>query len=151
MQSLGAARRPLRLIVADDERDTVVTLSAILADEGHDVLGAYSGSQVIAAVKKSRPDAAILDIDMPGLSGYAVARELREIFGEAAPLLIAISGRWVGQTDRMLAELAGFNHFLQKPCDPQVLLRLLEPLRSSAPPLAPEPTIGNGFGVLRTS
>jgi CheY-like chemotaxis protein len=69
-----------------------------------------------------------LDIDMPGMSGYTVARELREVFGEQTPLLISISGKWIGQTDRMLADLAGFNHFLQKPCDPQVLLRLLEPL-----------------------
>src|SRR5574342_539572 len=94
-------RRALRLIVADDERDTVVTLTQILWDDGHSVFGAYKGSDVIASVKKDRPDAVILDIDMPGLSGYSVAREIREIFGERAPLLVAISGRWVGQTDKM--------------------------------------------------
>ena len=134
--------RPLRVLVADDERDTVMTLSAILCDEGHFVAGAYSGSAVISAVKKERPDALIIDIDMPGLSGYSVAREVREIFGDASPLLVAISGRWAGQTDRMLAELAGFSHFLEKPCDPQALLRLLEPLRALPPLRGPEPTIG---------
>lgn len=131
----AALRRPLRLVVADDERDTVMTLTEILWDEGHSVFGAYKGSDVIAAARRGRPDAFILDIDMPGLSGYSVARAMREMYGDATPLLIAISGRWVGQTDKMLAELAGFNHFLQKPFDTQVLLGLLEPLR--AVPVAP--------------
>ncbi len=127
-----AGRRPLRIIVADDERDTVVTLEAILLHEGHSVFGVYKGPEAIAQAKRHKPDAVILDIDMPGMSGYSVAREIRAMFDPWAPLLVAISGKWVGQTDKMLADLAGFNHFLQKPCDPQVLLRLLEPLRASA-------------------
>jgi CheY-like chemotaxis protein len=124
------AKRPLHIIVADDERDTVVTLTTILIDEGHSVFGVYKGPEVIAQARRQKPDAVILDIDMPGMSGYSVAREIREMFDPWPPLLIAISGKWVGQTDRMLADLAGFNHFLQKPCDPDVLLRLLEPLRT---------------------
>ena len=67
-------------------------------------MGAYKGSDVVAAAMRGRPDAFIFD--MPGLSGYSVARAIREIYGDATPLLIAISGRWVGQTDKMLAELA---------------------------------------------
>ena len=128
-------RRPLYLVVADDERDTVQTLGAILSDEGHQVIGADRGPAVIAQVRLRKPDALILDIDMPGMSGYSVAREVRAMFETAPPLLIAISGKWVGQTDRMLADLAGFTHFLQKPCEPAVLLHLLEPLRQlPAPP-----------------
>ena len=124
--------RPLRLIVADDERDTVATLAAILSDEGHDVIGASTGAQVLSHLRQQKPDALIIDIDMPGMSGYTVAREVRAIFESSPPLLVAISGKWVGQTDRMLADLAGFNHFIQKPCDPQVLLHLLEPLKGQA-------------------
>ena len=120
-------RRALRIVVADDEKDTVVTLAAILEDEGHSVLGVYKGPEVLAQARRSRPDAVVVDIDMPGMSGYSVAREIRELF-DPPPLLIAISGKWVGQTDRMLAEIAGFDHFLQKPCEPDALLRLLEPL-----------------------
>lgn len=124
-----ASNKPnLCVIVADDEADTVLTLAALLRQEGHDVVEASKGSEVLGHVARQKPDAVILDIDMPGMSGYTVARELREVFREATPLLIAISGKWMGQTDRMLADLAGFNHFLQKPCDPEVLLRLLEPL-----------------------
>ena len=128
-------RRPLYLVVADDERDTVQTLGAILTDEGHQVIGVDRGPAVIAQVRLRKPDALVLDIDMPGMSGYSVAREVRAMFETAPPMLIAISGKWVGQTDRMLADLAGFTHFLQKPCEPTVLLQLLEPLRQlPAPP-----------------
>lgn len=126
-------RRALRIIVADDERDTVITLSAILLDEGHSVLGVYKGAEAIVQARMHKPDALILDIDMPGVSGYSVAREVRRLFEPWPPLLIAISGKWVGQTDRMLADLAGFNHFVQKPCDPERLLELLEPLRGRGP------------------
>jgi len=118
----------LRIIVADDEVDTVATLAELLRQEGYEVVEATRGPQVIKLVREQRPDALILDIDMPGMSGYTVAREVREMHPHDTPLLICISGKWVGQTDKMLADLAGFNHFHQKPCDLQILLRLLEPL-----------------------
>lgn len=118
-------RRSLRIVVADDEPDTVTSLTAILCHEGHSVYGTYRGGEVLPEVRTNKPDAVVLDIDMPGISGYAIARELRELFGEASPLLIAVSGKWFGQTDRMLAELAGFDYFLQKPCHPDALLSLL--------------------------
>lgn len=128
----AGSARPLRLVIADDEPDTVTSLMAILNDEGHSVFGAHRGGEVIPMVRLERPDAVILDIDMPGISGYAVAREIREMFAPGScPLLIAISGKWVGQTDKMLAELAGFHYFLRKPCEPGKLLELLEPLRRS--------------------
>jgi CheY-like chemotaxis protein len=123
-------RRPLRIIVADDERDTVLTLRALLGDEGHEVTGVYSASGVMAELSKQIPDALIVDINMPGVSGYEVAREAKRICGDWAPLMIAISGKWVGQTDKMLSHLAGFNHFLEKPCNVAALLNFLEPLRS---------------------
>jgi CheY-like chemotaxis protein len=122
-------RPELHIVLADDEPDTVVTLAAILRHAGFRVTEASKGPEVITLARTSRPDALILDIDMPGMSGYTVAREIRAMYDGATPLLICISGKWVGQTDKMLADLAGFNHFLQKPCDPEVLLRLL---RSSA-------------------
>ena len=123
----GPATR-LTIIVADDEPDTVTTLAHLLRDEGYEVVEATKGPEVIRLAKQSKPDALILDIDMPGMSGYTVAQAIQEIYPHDTPLLICISGKWVGQTDRMLADLAGFNHFHQKPCDPQILLRLLEPL-----------------------
>ncbi len=126
--------RSLRVLVADDERDTVLTLALLLRDEGHTVKGLHSGEEVIAAVGDEQPDAVVLDIQLPGMSGYSVAQELRRMFHPAqGPLLIAISGKWVKPSDRMLARLAGFDHHLLKPCDPQQLLDLLAPLRLPGP------------------
>jgi DNA-binding response OmpR family regulator len=120
------AGRPLRVILADDEPDTVASLMAIISHEGHSVFGTHHAYEVVPEVRTNKPDAVILDIDMPGISGFALAREIREMFGNTAPLLIAVSGKWVGQTDKMLAQLAGFDFFMQKPCHPDALLALLE-------------------------
>ena len=132
----SANRRSLHLIVADDERDAVLTLAAILDGEGHSVAPAYNAPAVLVELQRQFPDAIVVDIEMPGISGLTVAREVRRIYGDSAPLLIAISGRWIGETDRMLSEVAGFDHFLQKPCEAAALLALLEPLvtRHGAPP-----------------
>lgn len=121
-------RRVLNVIVADDERDTVLTLTAVLRDEGHNVRGVYRGDDVLRAVEAERPDAVILDIEMPGKSGFAIAQELRHLYGDETPLLIAISGKWTGQTDELLGRIVGFKHYCLKPFEPQKLLELLEPL-----------------------
>src|SRR5205807_1867872 len=80
----GAARgkRKLRILVADDERDQVMTLAAILQDEGHEVREVYRGTEVLRMVRDFDPDIALIDIGMPGMSGYEVARELRQEFGK---------------------------------------------------------------------
>ena len=117
--------RPLRVIVADDEHDAVSTLTALLNDEGHDVVGLQSGAQVMSAVDTFDPDVVMLDIAMPGMSGFEVAKEIRRKYGEIRPLLIAITGRYKKASDRMLAEIVGFNHHVVKPYDPNALLALL--------------------------
>ena len=119
------AGRRLRVVIADDEADTVTSLMMIVSHEGHSVFGTHHAPEVLPEVRMNKPDAVILDIDMPGISGYAIARDIREIFGSASPLLVAVSGKWFSQTDRMLAELAGFDYFMQKPCHPDMLLGLL--------------------------
>jgi CheY-like chemotaxis protein len=121
----------LRVIVADDNRDIVLTLSAILSDEGHDVFGVHHVDEVLKTVRLVNPDALILDIEMPGRSGYAVAQEVRSLYygSPRAPLLIAISGKWVKACDQMVARAVGFDHHLMKPCDPNELIELLAPLR----------------------
>ena len=124
------SRQSLRILVVDDDRDTVEALSLVLRGQGHVVHGAYSGKEVLPAARILRPDAIILDISVPGMSGYAVAQEIRNTFLEARrPLLIALSGLWKEPSDRMLAQQVGFDHHLIKPCDTGELLALLEPLR----------------------
>jgi len=127
----GAPRGPLRVLVADDDRDTATTLAVILRDEGHQVQTVLRGDEVLDMCRLFRPDVLIADINMPGESGYAIARELRERHGPLAPLLIAISGQWTKASDRLLGQAVGFDHYLLKPCDPNELLPLLEPLRVS--------------------
>ena len=125
-----ALRPPVRVLVADDERDIVLTLESILRDEGYETQGAYSGDEVLKKGQALRPDAVILDIQMPGISGFAVARELREMYPLDRPaLLIAITGKWIKSSDRLLGALVGFDHYLIKPCDPKHVLELLAPLR----------------------
>ena len=125
----GASRRRLHILIADDERDTVLTLMMLLREEGHEVQGVHDGTAALRLARRAAFDAMILDIDMPGLDGYALARELRARHSAApAPLLIAISGRWTRPSERLMALAVGFEHYLTKPCEPNVLLKLLEPL-----------------------
>jgi len=124
------ALRPVKVLVADDERDIVLTLESILRDEGYETQGVYSGAEVLKKAQTLRPHAVILDIQMPGISGFAVARELREMYTlDKQPLLVAITGKWIKSSDRLLGALVGFDHYLLKPCDPQTVLKLLAPLR----------------------
>src|SRR5436853_3581929 len=100
----GATRLPLRIVVADDDRDTAMTLAALLRDEGHEVQTVLRGDEALEMCRLFRPDVVVTDIDMPGESGYAVARELRDRHGQLAPLLIAISGKWTKAADRQVGK-----------------------------------------------
>ena len=129
----GAARtkRKLRILIADDDRDHVMTLAALLIDEGHEVREVYRGSEVQRLVRDFDPDVALIDIGMPGMNGYDAAREIRQEFGKARPMLVAITG-WKQSSDRILAKLAGFDHHMPKPFDPKVLLELIAPLSTGS-------------------
>jgi len=116
---------PLRILVADDERDTVYTLMQLLRHDGHDTRGVYKGGDVMPALESFDPDVVLLDIAMPDASGWDVAREIRGRYGERRPLLIAISGLYKQSADHILGTMAGFNHFVAKPYDPAALLRLI--------------------------
>ena len=115
---------PLRVLVADDDRDTVLTLMTLLRDEGHDVQGVHTGRHVVGAILDFDPHVVILDIHMPDLSGWEVARRIRTKPGRQ-PLLIGISGEYKKGGDKVLAHINGFDHYFFKPCDPQAILRVL--------------------------
>jgi DNA-binding response OmpR family regulator len=125
----NSAPRSLRIIVADDDRDSVLTLMMLLREEGHEVRGVYTGRQVMGEVINFDPDAVLLDIAMPGLSGWEVARTIRARRGADRPLIIGLSGEYIKGADRILSQILGFNHYLVKPYALAELLALLAPLR----------------------
>lgn len=124
------APRSLRVIVVDDDRDAALTLALILRSEGYETRAFYSGRSALAAVIESHPDAVVLDINLPEISGWQIAQTIRAR-GGPMPLVIGISGVYKSGADKALAHASGFDHYLVKPCPPSELLKLLEPLRSA--------------------
>ncbi|KQM68459.1 ATP-binding protein [Xylophilus sp. Leaf220] len=114
-----------RVALADDNEDGAETLAALLELDGHEVRIANDGLAALELVRSYRPEIAFLDIGMPGLNGYEVARQLRESPIEGAPLvLVALTG-WGGADDRKRAMEAGFDHHLTKPVDPDAITEIL--------------------------
>jgi len=118
--------RPLRALIADDERDTVLTTAAVLRDEGYEARAAYNGRDAFIAIAEFDPDFVIADIRMPGLSGWELARAVRRASGFDRPVLVAISGHYKKEADRVLTNISGFNHFLPKPFEMKELLAIIE-------------------------
>jgi DNA-binding response OmpR family regulator len=127
------ARRRLRIVVADDDRDQVLTLVTLLRDEGHEVRGLHRGKEVVRTVAEFEADVVIVDIKLPDASGFELAEQIRKQHGDARPLLIAISGVYKKEPDRILAEIVGFDHHLTKPFELDALLKLVEPLTRPIP------------------
>ncbi len=117
--------RSLRILIADDEPDSVTALKLLLNDEGHDVIGLSKGADVMRKIEEFKPEVVVLDIAMPDMSGYELAKEIRKRYGQITPLLIAITGRYKQASDKMLGQIVGFDHYLLKPYEPKELLALL--------------------------
>jgi PAS domain S-box-containing protein len=115
-----------RVLIADDNRDAAESLATLLRLEGHDVGVAYDGQQALAAFHELKPEFALLDIGMPKLNGYEVARKVRDGPLGQSVTLVAVTG-WGQDSDKASALAAGFNHHLTKPVE---FDRLSELLRS---------------------
>ena len=100
----------------------------LLQDEGHDVRAAYSGGSALMVAHHFRPDAVFIDISLPDISGWEVARQLASDSSSTPRVLIAVSGVYKKSADKMLARSVGFSHYVTKPYDPPALLALLDPL-----------------------
>jgi PAS domain S-box-containing protein len=117
-----------RILVVDDNQDAANSLAVLLRLAGHEVRSAYDGATALALAADFRPALVLLDIGMPEMDGYTVARRLREN-AELGPLvLVALTG-WGQHEDRRRSKQAGFDHHLVKPVDPAMLVRLLSSLR----------------------
>ena len=122
-------RQPLRVLIVDDSRDAVLALTMLVRTDGHDTRGCYNGADVLRSVREYDPDVVLLDIGLPDETGWDVARKIRAEFRGPRPLLIGITGEYTKGADRVLAELSGFDYYLIKPADPEVLTTLLEDAR----------------------
>ncbi|HJV70754.1 PAS domain S-box protein [Ideonella sp.] len=128
----GPELAPHRVLVVDDNVDAAQTLAAMLSLHGQDVRTAFGGLEALEVAAQWRPDAAVLDIGMPGLNGYELCQRLRAQARGHTPLLIACTG-WGQEADRDRAHDAGFDFHLVKPIEPAVLLRLLATLDDEPP------------------
>jgi signal transduction histidine kinase/ActR/RegA family two-component response regulator len=112
-----------RILVVDDNEETALLLARLLTRRGHEVRCAFDGLAALEAAQEFKPEIFLLDIGLPGLDGYALARRLKsEGFAEA--LLIAISG-FAQDLDRERGREAGFAHYFSKPVDFAALMTLL--------------------------
>jgi len=116
--------RPLRIVVIEDQDDVRDAMQALLEGWGHRVEAAADGRSGIDLILKSRPELALVDIGMPGLDGYAVARRVRAELGPQSPRLVAVTG-FGREEDREKAKRAGFDTHLTKPAGPRELRRVL--------------------------
>jgi len=127
----GIGAQPLRVLLADDDRDSAASLSTLLEIEGFEVRVVHGGQEALDAAREFKPHVCLLDIGMPKITGYEAARRLRQRYGDDCPVLIAVTG-WKQASDRILATLAGFDHHVAKPYEPTELVKLLAKLPPAA-------------------
>jgi CheY-like chemotaxis protein len=118
-----------RLLIADDNADAAESLAMLLRLEGHTVSVVSNGREALAAVQETSPEFVLLDIGMPDMDGYEVARQIRRIALPSPLILIAVTG-WGQEGDKARASDAGFDHHFTKPIEPDELFELL---RQQAP------------------
>jgi CheY-like chemotaxis protein len=115
---------PRRVLLIDDNRDATESMTVLLELWGHEVRVAYNGPEALALAAEFRPDAALLDIGLPGMNGYEVAKRLRELPGWERVMLVAVTGYGQDEDRRRSCE-AGFDHHLTKPVEPAMVQSLL--------------------------
>ena len=123
----AAPARPMRILLADDNRDAVEVTRELLALRGHEVDVAHDGCEALALARRVLPDVALLDIGMPGMTGYELAAALRRLPGGTKVRLVAVTG-WGTEQDRARTRAAGFDLHLTKPIDLRTLDGLLAAL-----------------------
>ena len=127
-QQLATSPTGHRLLIVDDNKDAADSLAVLLRFQGHEVRVAHDGASALNVLKEYRPDMIILDLGMPGMDGYEVARRLRRLPGLEKVRLTALTG-WGQQTDRRRTAEAGFDHHLVKPVELNDLADLLAELK----------------------
>ncbi len=121
---------PVRVLVVDDNVDAAESIAMLLALEGHEVRSVHAAHDALEAAKSFRPHVVLLDIGLPDMDGYEVARQLRSQQRVESLRLVAITG-YGQQSDRLRAQEAGFDQYLVKPVDPEALHAVLDSVPST--------------------
>jgi CheY-like chemotaxis protein len=116
--------QPLRILVVDDNVDAADSLALLLQQSGHEVRTAYDGPAALREVQVKQPHLVLLDIGMPHMSGYDVARAITTMTLPRHPLIVAVSG-WGQPADKERAREAGFNRHFSKPVSEDAIHALL--------------------------
>lgn len=124
-------QRRHRVLLVDDNVDFVTTMATLLTAMGHDVRTAHDGKKAQHLAQEFMPEFAFLDIGMPGMNGYDLAKHLRKMPETANTVLIAVTG-WGQEKDRALSREAGFHHHLVKPVELAQILGIFETVEESA-------------------
>jgi CheY-like chemotaxis protein/anti-sigma regulatory factor (Ser/Thr protein kinase) len=115
---------PIKVLVVDDNKDGAASLALLLKLSGHVSRTAHTGPEGLTAAAEFRPDVIFLDIGMPGMSGFEVARTLREDAAFEDTTLVALTG-WGSEEDRKRSKDAGFDEHVTKPIDADDVKRIL--------------------------
>jgi PAS domain S-box-containing protein len=113
-----------RVLIADDNQDAADSLAMLLRMDGYEVVVVHDGREALRTIESFQPEIALLDIGMPEINGYEVARRVRQQALGQTMTLIAVTG-WGQASDKARASAAGFNHHFTKPVEPETLSRLL--------------------------
>ena len=116
-----------RIMVVDDLRDSADSLALLFDALGHQTITSYDGRQAVDAAKAFAPDIVFLDINMPILDGYGAARALRDEGADTSPVLVALTAV-AGPDAKRRADDAGFDFYLTKPADFNVLITIIDDL-----------------------
>ncbi|MEI8383216.1 MAG: ATP-binding protein [Planctomycetota bacterium] len=132
MEKIAPKGRSLRVLVVDDNIDAAQTLELLLTELGHDVRTAYDGLSVLQIAIDHPPDIVLLDLGLPGLDGFEVAKRLRQHPALKNVVLVAMTGYGL-PADRQRSQDAGFNHHLVKPASFDKLQQILASIIESPP------------------
>jgi CheY-like chemotaxis protein len=121
-----------RVLLVDDNADSSEPLSLLLQAKGHETRIAVQGEEAVETADDFRPDCVVLDLGLPGIDGYEVARRLRERPYGATLTLVALTG-WAGKDVRLKAAAAGFDYHLVKPVNFEELERIVTAERAQSP------------------
>lgn len=123
---------PSPILVVDDDEESRDLIARLLESDGHGITAVASGEEAVAAARREPPALVVLDVCLPGISGYEVCRELKDAFGEGLPIVFVSAAR-TSSYDRVAGLLIGGDDYLAKPFAPdELLIRVRRLLRRSA-------------------